>query len=77
MVRVGGDTSDGVGFCIFFLSVFLSSFDRLDGGVQCMLARSPFEVCMLIPSISCGSVWSDGGFGSVGIIPGVFYLVTC
>ena len=33
MGRVRGDISNGVGFCIFFLPVFLSIFDRLGVGM--------------------------------------------
>ena len=41
-----------------------------------MLARSPSEACMVTPSEGCVSVWSNGGVGSVGILPGVPDLLT-
>ena len=71
---VGGDTYNGVGFGIVFLPVVLSRFDCLGGGV---LARLPYEVGMVKSSEGFVIVRSYGGIGSVGIIPGVFSLVTC
>ena len=41
-----------------------------------MLERSPYEVGMVTPSEGFVTFWSDGGDGSVGIMPGVFALVT-
>ena len=79
MVRFWGDTSDGVGFCgvcIFFLTVVLNLFDRLGGGMECVLARSPYEVSMVKPSEFCAGVCSEGGVSSVGIIPDVFVHMT-
>ena len=80
MVRVGGNTSDGVeffGVCIVSLTVVINTFDCLCGGVECILAHSPSEVGMVTPSECCVSVCYKGGFGSVGIMPGVFTQVTC
>ena len=37
-----------------------------------MLARSLSDVGMVTPSEGCVIVWSNGGVGSLGIIPGVF-----
>ena len=78
MVRVGGDTSDGVGFCgvlIFLMTAVLNRLAFLGGGVYYVLARSLSEVVMVIPSEGCVSVWSDGGVVSVRIMPIVFACV--
>ena len=75
MVRVGGDTSDGIGFCgvcIICLTVVINCYDYLGGGVEYMLARSPSEVGMVTPSECCVGVCSKGGFGYVGIMSGMF-----
>ena len=74
MVRVGGETSDDVGFCgvcIVSLKVVLNIFDHLGGGVECVLALSHSEVGMVTPSECCVSVCSKGGVSYVGIMPGV------
>ena len=79
MVRVGGDTSDGVefdGVCIIFLTVVLNCFVCLCGGVYCVLVHPPSEVGMVTPSGGCVSVLSDVGVDCVGIIPCVFARVT-
>ena len=80
MVRVGGDTSDGVGFfgvCIVCLAVFLNRFDSRGGGLECVLVCSPSEVGMVTHSECFFSVWSDGGVFPLGIMPGVFYRMKC
>ena len=80
MVRVGGDTSDGVGFCgvlIFLMTAVLNRLAFLGGGVYYVLARSLSEVVMVIPSEGCVSVWSNGGISSVVIMSGVFACVKC
>ena len=80
MVRVGGNTSYGLGFfgvCIFSLTVVINPFDNLGGGMVCMLAHSPSEVGMVTPSERCVSVCSKGSFCSVGIMSSFFADVTC
>ena len=72
---MGVNISDGVGFCIFVLLVVLSRFDSLGGDMECVLVHSPSEVGMVTPSEGCVSGWSVGGFGSAGIMTGVFDLV--
>ena len=79
MVRVGGDTSDGVGFCgvcIVFLTVVLNPFDLIGGDIECVLARSPSEVGMVKHYEGCVSVWYNEGVVSVGIMPVIFARVT-
>ena len=71
-----GVISDYVGLCIVFLLLVLSRFDRLCGGVECVLTHSPSEVGMVTPSEGCVSGCSGGGVGSTGMMPGVFALVT-
>ena len=72
MVRFGGYTSDGVGFC---LAVVLNLSDSLGGDVECVLARSPSEVGMVTPSGCFVRTCSEGSVGFVGIIPGAFACV--
>ena len=53
MVWVGGDTSDVVVFCggfIAFLTAVLNRFDCRGVGMECVLAQSPSEFGMVIPS---------------------------
>ena len=73
---MGGVISDGVGFCSVFFIIIMSRFYRIGGSVECVLAHSPSEVSMVIPSEGCVNVWSVGGVGSIGIMPGMFSLVT-
>ena len=44
--------------------------------MECVLARSPYEVSMVKPSEFCVGVCSEGGVSSVGIIPDVFVHMT-
>ena len=75
IVRVGGVLSDGFGFCNIFLLV-LSRFDCLGGGVECVVVHSPSEDGIVTPSEVGINGMSDVGVGSIGIITGVFALVT-
>ena len=78
MVRFGGDTSEGVGFCgvcIDCLSVVIILFDCKDGGVECVLVLSPSEVGMVTPYECYVGTCSEGGVNVVGIMSGVFARV--
>ena len=79
MAWVGGDTSDGFGFCgvcIACLTVVLNSFDCQNGDVECMLEHLPYEFGMVTPSECCVSIFSEEGDVFVGIMSGVFSHVT-
>ena len=80
MVRFGGGTSDIVwfcGVCIGWLEVVLDIFDRRGGGVVCVLARSTSEVGIVTPYECFAGACSEGVFGVVVIVPGVFARLTC
>ena len=65
----------GVEFSMEFLLLVISRFDRLAGGVECVLGHLPYEVSMVTPSESFFNGMLSEGVVSAGIIPGVFSLV--
>ena len=75
-VLVGCVCSVVVEFHMVFLLLVLSRFDRLGGGVECILGHSPSEVCMVTPYEVFVNGMFSVGVVSTGIIPSVFALVT-
>ena len=58
------------------MTVLLSPFDLLGGGMECVWVQSPSEVGMVIPYECCVDVCSKVGVGSLGILPDVFARMT-
>ena len=65
----------GVKLIMDFVLLVLSRFDRLCGGVECVMGHSPSEVGMVTPCEGCVNVMFSGGVFPSGIIHGVFDLV--
>ena len=74
---VGGVRSVGVEFCfcMAFLLLVLSRFDRIGGGMECVLGHSSSKVGMVTPSEGCVNGMLYIGVFPTGIIPGMFALV--
>ena len=73
---VEGVRSGGVELYMVFLLMFISRFDHLGGGMECVLGHSTAEVGMVTPSEGCVNDMFSGSVSSTGIIPGMFALVT-
>ena len=74
--RVGGIRSDVFLCCVVFFLMFLSRFDCLGGGMECVLVHSPSKLGIVTPSEGYVNGMSSGGVGYAGIMTGVFALVT-
>ena len=73
---VWGVRSIGVELCMVFLLMVLSRFDRLGGGMECVMGYLPSEVGMVTPYEECVNGMLFRGVVSTDIIPGMFDLVT-
>ena len=62
---------------MLFLLLVLSRFDRIGGGMECVLGHSSSKVGMVTPSEGCVNGMFSGGVGSTGIVPGIFSLLKC
>ena len=76
-VLVGCVRSDVVEFCMIFLSLVLSRFDRLGYGMERVLRHSPSEAVTIKLSEGCFNGMFSGGVGPTVNIPCVFTLVVC